>query len=143
MPDMNSTLDKNLVPKSTRKLNKKNSKQPTCGKTKSDETFHSQNFNNSSVQFELNQKSRFDGMHTNLFGDSGHREDMGLKERYWKYLFGNLQRCMSEIYQTCETNRDTNECKVILNFLSIDNACPLIFLFCKILFLNRKLFICS
>ena len=33
----------------------------------------------------------------------------------FEYLFDNLQRAVSEIFQTCENDRDIIECKVLFN----------------------------
>lgn len=44
-----------------------------------------------------------------------------IKNRYWKYLFDNLERSINEIYQTCEIDNEISKCKVkpiiFLNFL--------------------------
>ena len=35
-----------------------------------------------------------------------------LRARYWAFLFDNLARAVDEIYQTCEADESTVECKV-------------------------------
>lgn len=35
-----------------------------------------------------------------------------IKNRYWKYLFDNLERSINEIYQTCEIDNEISKCKV-------------------------------
>ncbi|XP_077514235.1 SCAPER domain-containing protein short spindle 3 isoform X2 [Amblyomma americanum] len=42
---------------------------------------------------------------------AGRGPDKGLRARYWAYLFENLHRAVDEIYNTCETDESTLECK--------------------------------
>lgn len=35
-----------------------------------------------------------------------------LTSRYWSYLFGNLERSISEIYDSCEKQDNVLQCKV-------------------------------
>ena len=39
--------------------------------------------------------------------------DTSVKDRYWKFLFDNLQRAVDELYATCETDESINQCKVV------------------------------
>lgn len=40
-----------------------------------------------------------------------------IRARYWAYLFDNLKRAVDEIYQTCENDNSTSECKEVILIL--------------------------
>ena len=40
------------------------------------------------------------------------RKTSDIRARYWAYLFDNLKRSVNEIYETCESEENINECKV-------------------------------
>lgn len=37
-----------------------------------------------------------------------------LQARYWAFLFGNLQRAVDAIYETCEEDENISECKEVI-----------------------------
>jgi hypothetical protein len=48
-----------------------------------------------------------------------------MSSRYWTYLFENLERSISEIYEGCEKEENIRQCKVskIRNLYFKNNSC--------------------
>lgn len=49
--------------------------------------------------------------------DSLRKSMSDIRDRYWSYLFENLQRAIDEIYSTCENDNSLNECKEVIAVL--------------------------
>ena len=115
---INSDLLNNVNRKTMRKKNSKSekSKQISALDNYEEDVRRNGEFKNNPRDTE-NLNSNVTRKQSNEFSEIEQKQPgmkSSIRDRYWQYLFDNLERSICEIHQTCENDNDIRKCKVTI-----------------------------